>query len=110
LLCWVRLRWCGGLGRLGGGSEVVGWFFAPAAPSHSRPFWGLRPQTPAIGLNGLVLKRRTGWVGWTGPRCAGARARRECACRRLQSCTRACGGKTYSVGLAGWGTMGVWHP
>ncbi|MDQ0950054.1 hypothetical protein QFZ24_003977 [Streptomyces phaeochromogenes] len=26
----------------------------------SRP-WGLRPQTPLIGLNGLVLKRRTGW-------------------------------------------------
>ena len=22
-------------------------FFAPAAPTHSRPFWGLRPQTPA---------------------------------------------------------------
>jgi hypothetical protein len=38
-------------------------FFAPAAPSHSRPFWGLRPQAPAVGLDGLVLKRRTGWMG-----------------------------------------------
>ncbi|MGW4976660.1 hypothetical protein [Streptomyces mirabilis] len=32
---------------------------APAAPTRPIPTWGLRPQTP-IGLNGLVLKRRTG--------------------------------------------------
>ena len=37
--------------------------FAPAAPT--RPsLRGLRPQTPAIALNALVLKRRTGWGGW----------------------------------------------
>jgi hypothetical protein len=34
-------------------------FFAPAAPSRPIP-GGRRPQTPAFGLNGLVLKRRTG--------------------------------------------------
>ena len=28
----------------------------PRRPYPSRPFRGLRPQTPAIGLNGLVLK------------------------------------------------------
>ncbi|GHD52650.1 hypothetical protein GCM10010317_034340 [Streptomyces mirabilis] len=34
-------------------------FLAPAALTRPIPTWGLRPQTP-IGLNGLVLKRRTG--------------------------------------------------
>jgi len=33
--------------------------FAPAAPSRPDPE-GCRPQTPAFGLSGLVLKRRTG--------------------------------------------------
>ncbi|MFI1730676.1 hypothetical protein ACH40E_15895, partial [Streptomyces acidicola] len=31
--------------------------------------WGLPPPDPRIGLNGLVLKRRTGW-GW-GLGCVG---------------------------------------
>jgi len=31
----------------------------PRRPDPSRT-WGLRPQTPAFGLNGLVLKRRRG--------------------------------------------------
>ncbi len=34
-------------------------FFAPAAPTRSHP-WRLRPQTPLVALNALVLKRRTG--------------------------------------------------
>ncbi|MEU9311224.1 hypothetical protein [Streptomyces sp. NPDC048256] len=29
--------------------------------------WGLRPQTPASGLDGLVLERRTGWNDLAGP-------------------------------------------
>ncbi len=44
---------------------------APAALTRPIPTWGLSPQTP-IGLNGLVLNRRTGWRrgpgGWCGPR------------------------------------------
>ncbi|BCL31898.1 hypothetical protein GCM10017557_67570 [Streptomyces aurantiacus] len=44
----------------GGVGWVDGGFLAPAAPTRSRHYWGLRPQTPAVGLNGLVLKRRTG--------------------------------------------------
>ncbi|GHA59429.1 hypothetical protein GCM10010330_09280 [Streptomyces tendae] len=40
-------------------------FFAPAAPSLPDP-GGCRPQTPAFGLDGLVLKRRTGWRGLNG--------------------------------------------
>ncbi|GHD66709.1 hypothetical protein GCM10010317_068430 [Streptomyces mirabilis] len=31
----------------------------PRRPYPSRA-WGLRPQTPLVGLNGLVLKRRAG--------------------------------------------------
>ncbi|MFF2385045.1 hypothetical protein [Streptomyces sp. NPDC058108] len=30
-----------------------------------RAVWGLPPPHPHIGLNGLVLKRRTGWVSAT---------------------------------------------
>ncbi|MEJ1195973.1 MULTISPECIES: hypothetical protein [unclassified Streptomyces] len=26
-------------------------------------WWGLPPPRPRFGLDGLVLKRRTGWVG-----------------------------------------------
>ena len=38
-----------------------GWgvVFRPLRPYPSRS-WGLRPQTPAVALNALVLKRRTG--------------------------------------------------
>jgi len=48
--------------------------FRPLRPFPSRP-WGLRPQIPAFGLNGLVLKRRTGWrtpAGGWGMRTAHA--------------------------------------
>ncbi|GGZ58262.1 hypothetical protein GCM10010344_25590 [Streptomyces bluensis] len=49
-----------------GGLEGV---FAPAAPTRPIPSRGLPPPDPRFGLNGLVLKRRTGceWVaggGW----------------------------------------------
>ncbi|REH23624.1 hypothetical protein SAMN05428941_5510 [Streptomyces sp. 2114.2] len=44
----------GGAGRSSGAG-----FLRPRRPFPSRP-WGRRPQTPAFGLNGLVLKRRTG--------------------------------------------------
>jgi alkylation response protein AidB-like acyl-CoA dehydrogenase len=37
-----------------------GGFSSPPPPLPIPVPWGLRPQTPAVGLNGLVLKRRTG--------------------------------------------------
>jgi len=33
-----------------------------------RAVWGLPPPGPRFGLNGLVLKRRTGWNAATGAR------------------------------------------
>ncbi|GAA4300771.1 hypothetical protein GCM10023086_16410 [Streptomyces venetus] len=53
-------------GRVGGGCAggwglLWGWV-APSAPSRPES-GGCRPRAPAFGLDGLVLKRRTGWVG-----------------------------------------------
>ncbi len=47
-------------GRAGTAAEPLTDAARPRRPYPSRP-WGLRPQTPAFGLDGLVLKRRTGW-------------------------------------------------
>ncbi|SED27230.1 hypothetical protein SAMN05216489_03006 [Streptomyces sp. 3213] len=35
--------------------------------------WELRPPDPGFGLNGLVLKRRTGWMmpAWVGKASGG---------------------------------------
>ncbi|MFD4545285.1 hypothetical protein [Streptomyces sp. NPDC058466] len=35
--------------------------FSPPPPLPVPCSWGLPPPDPRIGLNGLVLKRRTGW-------------------------------------------------
>ncbi|TLS40773.1 hypothetical protein FE633_39570 [Streptomyces montanus] len=42
--------------RAGAPCRVV----APAAPTRPIPYLGAPPPDPPIGLNGLVLKRRTG--------------------------------------------------
>ncbi|GHH35538.1 hypothetical protein GCM10018775_10160 [Streptomyces umbrinus] len=57
----VEALWAGGKGgvSLSGTVGGAGGLFAPAAPTRPVP-GGCRPQTPLIGLNGLVLKRRTG--------------------------------------------------
>ncbi|RPF33783.1 hypothetical protein EDD92_3709 [Streptomyces sp. TLI_185] len=76
--------------------------FRPLRPFPSRP-WGLRPQTPAFGLNGLVLKRRTGWVapsGRVGTRTAnappsnGGRAEEPCQYQLCRSLGDAAGGES----------------
>ncbi|GHH32935.1 hypothetical protein GCM10018775_03260 [Streptomyces umbrinus] len=55
-------------GASGGAVRGAGFSSPPPPLPIPVPFWGLRPQTPAIALNTLVLNRRTGWVGggWRG--------------------------------------------
>ncbi len=70
--------------RVRAGAVAVG--CRPRRPYPSHP-WGLRPQTPASALNGLVLKRRTGWnAAGLKDYCCGVvrRDRREVACRLVR--------------------------